>query len=387
MNYQDLLIELRSTRSRNEKIEILKQADEFAKEILELAYNPFKHYYINKLPKVKTQPIKLSIESLEIPRLFNKLSKRTISGDWAKVVLNEVLVRLKEKDAELIGMILKKDLRAGISAKTINLAIPGLIPDFGAMLAKKWDTNRFTTGLCMSLKYDGVRAIFKDGKLLTRNGHELIGLSHITAAIPNSYSLDGELTIPGLHFQDASGYIRSDDPVPNAVYNIFDIPKSILPFKQRYEIYTDVCMILSHGDCIQAVKHISAKSLEHVDKVFNGAIDKGYEGLVIKPWNHLYQTKRSWDWMKLKVQNDEDLPVTGKFEGTGKYKGMLGGLIVTRENGVEVRVGSGFSDAERTLLWKSTDIANKIIEVAYHEETPDGSLRHPVYKGFRFDKD
>ena len=137
---------------------------------------------------------------------------------------------------------------------------------------------------------------------------------------------------------------------------------------------------------IKPVKHVSIKSLDHISSTFDKAIDAGYEGLVIKTNNHKYQTKRSWDWMKLKIQNDEDLPVTGMFEGTGKYAGMLGGLIVTRANGVDVRVGSGFSDAERLSIWDDCDTQSKIIEVAYHEETPDGSLRHPIFKGFRFDK-
>jgi DNA ligase-1 len=65
---------------------------------------------------------------------------------------------------------------------------------------------------------------------------------------------------------------------------------------------------------------------------------------------------------------------------------MLGGFIVDYK-GKEVRVGSGFSDAERHDLWfsKHSQIGN-IIEVKYHEVTPDGSLRHPVFGGFRYDK-
>lgn len=69
---------------------------------------------------------------------------------------------------------------------------------------------------------------------------------------------------------------------------------------------------------------------------------------------------------------------------------MLGGLTVDY-NGVPVRVGSGFSDQDRQVLWAiwMTDpeqLKRKMLEVSFHEVTPDGSLRHPRAKRFRPDK-
>lgn len=70
------------------------------------------------------------------------------------------------------------------------------------------------------------------------------------------------------------------------------------------------------------------------------------------------------------------------MEGTGKYAGMLGALIV--DNGkAEVEVGSGFTDAERREFWENPP---ECIEIKYQEELPSGSLRFPVFVRARDDK-
>ena len=57
-------------------------------------------------------------------------------------------------------------------------------------------------------------------------------------------------------------------------------------------------------------------------------------------------------------------------------------------NGVQVQVGSGFSDELRDTIWADPDaFIGRIIEVRYQEVTPDGSLRIPTFVCFRNDRD
>lgn len=114
---------------------------------------------------------------------------------------------------------------------------------------------------------------------------------------------------------------------------------------------------------------------------------KTLEGAIVKPLAGVYEKKRSRSWLKMKAEETEDLRVISKFEGkpNTKYEGKLGGLIVDRD-GVEVRVGGGFSDAQREEYWVTPPIG-RLIEVEFHEVTPDGSLRHPRFVRFRDDKD
>lgn len=146
---------------------------------------------------------------------------------------------------------------------------------------------------------------------------------------------------------------------------------------------------------------------------------KVLEGIIVKNPDALYEKKKSYAWMKVKAEETEDLRVIGVFSGQAdtKYADQLGGLIVDRL-GVEVRVGGGFSDLERAELWElwkkdaallgvspdvgfkgqafaatglraagASTLLTRLVEVEFHEVTPDGSLRHPRFIRFRDDKD
>jgi DNA ligase-1 len=90
--------------------------------------------------------------------------------------------------------------------------------------------------------------------------------------------------------------------------------------------------------------------------------------------------------MKLKEQGSVDLVVESLIQGEGKYYGMLGAAVV-KFKGRKVNVGSGWSDDERKLYWQDpTLLVRKVIEVHYHQITPDGSLRHPRFHTIRHDK-
>jgi ATP-dependent DNA ligase len=147
---------------------------------------------------------------------------------------------------------------------------------------------------------------------------------------------------------------------------------------------------------------------------------KKLEGAMVKDPEALYEKRKGRAWLKLKAEETEDLRIVGAYLGEPgkKYGETLGGLIVDRA-GVYVCCGGGFSDNERDEIWalwladlavadettvEETGIGrgpghiitskltgfgvlNRLIEIEFHEVTPDGSLRHPRYKIFRDDKD
>jgi DNA ligase-1 len=127
--------------------------------------------------------------------------------------------------------------------------------------------------------------------------------------------------------------------------------------------------------------------LEYLDK----ALANNEEGVMINICDAPYEFGRTWNLMKVKKMNTLDLEVIGYEEGSGRLKGTLGAILVRYKNGNTVKVGSGFSDELRALIWaEPMDIIGKIVEVQYFEETTnaDGgiSLRFPVFKDFRPDK-
>ena len=104
-----------------------------------------------------------------------------------------------------------------------------------------------------------------------------------------------------------------------------------------------------------------------------------------------YEFKRSKVLQKLKVMSTCDLRVIGFEEGDGKLKGTLG-KIICNYKGFDLGVGSGFSEAMRDEVWNNQDkYLGKISEIQYFEETNNDegglSLRFPVFKQWRFDKE
>lgn len=114
---------------------------------------------------------------------------------------------------------------------------------------------------------------------------------------------------------------------------------------------------------------------------------RGGEGLILKRTEAIYTPeKRNFDLMKIKEELTLDLQVVGKFEGVGKYKGTLGGLIVLDSLGIKHRV-SGMTDAQRHEWWNNEEvIMNKVVEIKAMKRLKDGSLREPRFKAIRFDK-
>ena len=118
------------------------------------------------------------------------------------------------------------------------------------------------------------------------------------------------------------------------------------------------------------------------------AMSNNVEGVMIKN-DSLYQHgKRSFDWMKVKDELSVDFPVVEAYEGTGKYKDMLGGFIAENpDTGARVRIGGGYNDEQRKQYWDNrNDYIGVVAEIKYQYMTPKGSLRHPIFKCWRIDK-
>ena len=122
------------------------------------------------------------------------------------------------------------------------------------------------------------------------------------------------------------------------------------------------------------------------------ALEKGFEGLMIKPNNNYYECKRSHAWLKIKPFIEVTLKVIDIQEGTGKHEGKLGAFSVEGEDDgkfFSLSVGSGLSDDQRDKYWASKDkLIGRLIEVRADAITQsiEGehfSLRFPRFKSFR----
>lgn len=114
------------------------------------------------------------------------------------------------------------------------------------------------------------------------------------------------------------------------------------------------------------------------------AVKDGFEGLYLKSPTHRYfEGKRVNNAIKLKLRPTADLLCIDYEEGTGKYEGMIGSLVLVDSKKRIVRVGSGLSDADRAKPFIAFN--NEIIEISY-EQILDTYIQ-PTFVAVRFDKE
>jgi DNA ligase-1 len=122
-------------------------------------------------------------------------------------------------------------------------------------------------------------------------------------------------------------------------------------------------------------------------------IDRGFEGIMVKPVGGIYECKRSTGWLKVKPFIEVSLKVVDTEEGTGRNAGKLGALIVEgkdMDKFIKTNVGSGLTDSDREEFWKAKDkLIGQIVEVradaiTQNQDTKDEwSLRFPRFLRFR----
>jgi DNA ligase-1 len=123
------------------------------------------------------------------------------------------------------------------------------------------------------------------------------------------------------------------------------------------------------------------------------AIEAGYEGIMIKDIDAVYECKRSRSWLKMKPFLTVDLIIVDVQEGTGKNEGKLGALIcegTDQDKFIRVNVGSGLTDDQRDEIWSNKDtVIGQVVEVkadavTKNQDTEDAySLRFPRFERFR----
>jgi len=358
-------------------------------------------------------------------KLTTELSTRQLTGNAALTAVN--YARMNSTEAQWndwYRRILIKDLRCGVSEKTINKVVEKkyadyAIPVFTCQLAHDSANHESKVAgkRLIEVKLDGVRVIaivYPTGavNLFSRNGKQLanfplverqLGKHAIFFAEP--MVLDGE--IMSASFQDLMKQVhrKSDVESTDAVLNLFDII-TLREFQsgsgnhrqddRSYSLFAWYNQFKDHMPNVTVVGQelVDLDSDEgklRFKKINEDAVAGGYEGIMIKDPRATYECKRSVAWLKLKPFIEVSLEVTDVEEGTGRNEGRLGALVCSGEDdgrGIVVNCGSGFTDNDRTVFWTNRDeLRGQIVEVRADAVTQnqDGtySLRFPRFLRFR----
>ncbi len=352
------------------------------------------------------------------------LIEREKTGHAARDLIIDLMSSAKKDQwNDWYRRILIKDLRCGVSEKTVNnvakrMDLEFKVPIFSCMLAHDGAKHpKKIKGNCLvEYKYDGVRviAIVKNGKatLYSRNGKIFHNFPHIENALSkseyNNIVFDGEVMSDDFQALMKQVYRKSGAQTDDAYLALFDI----LPLKEFNEGKSKLSSIERKKELNKlsksfenAIKLVDYEVINFDEK--NGqdkfasmnkeALEKGFEGLMIKPNDNYYECKRSHAWLKIKPFIEVTLKIIDIQEGTGKHSGKLGAFHVEGDDDgkfFSLSVGSGLTDEEREKFWASKDkLIGRLVEIRADAITQsiEGehySLRFPRFKNFRgFKKD
>lgn len=251
--------------------------------------------------------------------------------------------------------------------------------DISVMLAQTWD-ERDPTGWWMSEKLDGVRCYWNGKTLKSRNGNEYFAPDFFTQGFPKTVSLDGELWTGRKKFNECVSIVRKSDSKHDfsewrrVIYVLFDAPSLGGKFETRLK-YLEGLTRTVNSPYLRAHEHIRCEGQAHMEQELKRVEDLGGEGVMLREPGSNYDNFRSYSLLKVKTFYDAEAVVIGHEEGKGRNQGVMGALRVRGDNGVEFKVGSGFTDKERQ---RPPKIGTKIT-YKYQELTKDGKPRFPTY--------
>ena len=273
------------------------------------------------------------------------------------------------------------------------------------------------------MKFDGYRAqVAISGSevvVYTRNGHDWtrqfkVILPPLQALTKGSALIDGEIVAIDSHgrtnFSMLKTGIAAGIPLKFYAFDLLELNGDDLsnrPLLQRKEQLESLLGAREPGDSLQFSGHI----VDHGKKVFDAMCEGGHEGVIAKRADSRYVGDRTASWLKIKCTKRQEF-VVGGYRPSDTGRGMASLILGTYEKGKLIyrgRVGTGFTQAMRDTILAQLekrrldkpafasvprDIARRarwvkpelVAEVSYAEVTPDGSLRHPSFKGMREDK-
>ena len=278
--------------------------------------------------------------------------------------------------------------------------------------------------LLASPKLDGIRVVIRNEVVLTRKLKPLPNkLIQRLLGREQLNGLDGELIVghptdPGVFNRTTKG-VMAIETAPSFNFWVFDIQGSDLGFRDRLEV-AKARVKAAGSDLIEVVEHLAISNPSSLDEYEKQALNKGYEGVMLRDpvgkYKHGRSTVGEGGLLKLKRFDDAEAVVIGAVElmqntneakrsATGHLersshqagmvgKGMLGSLQVRGLNGpfkgAVFNIGTGFDEALRYELWLLFTIGkltNRTVKYKYFASGAKDAPRFPVFIGFRAEID
>ena len=433
------------TSGTNDKQYLLKKNEQVPglKTILKFIYDPYTRTGISKAKLAKALKMAEARgpyvvgedNAVTYKQMIDYLKSHTTGNesDLAMAARFINCTKATQPEAEwLARAIVTQELKIGVTATTLNKVYGSdFIPKIGCMLGTLYGDvgpEKTKWPCIVTEKLDGIRRILvkENGvcRCYSRSGHEDTGLIEIVEDakyLPNNTVYDGELLAAGT-FKDCIAQRQATNSIANSkgtktglTFNVFDMvpldefrtgtstdkalvrkitlgatlmDESIQILEpEKWAVLIQAFGIHQELKAIRPVPILGlVKNISDVEPIVNEIWARGGEGVMLNSTVGKYEIKRSKELLKVKHTEEHVLEVVDILEGTGKFEGMMGALVVDY-NGNKLGVGSGFNDAQRKDIWDNPEkYLGCSIEIDTFGESTNAlgekSLNCPIFKRF-----
>ena len=422
----DIINELCLDNGSNYKLEVLKRhkSNALFERVLKMTYDSVVYrYYLtmnhwNKMEEsarfsacsIPTMTLEDALDFLE-----QKLSTREITGNSAIEQMSQVFNSVSEQDRDVLIKIINRDLRINCGRTQINKVFPNLITKPIYMRC-----GVFSKKTSKDIKYPAILQLKADGtyrelqvfngevKLLSRSGEEYqYQFENDFADLPDGH-YTGELLVEGTENRsESNGLLNSDNPpVDKIVFYVWDYitpeqysnaakkVKNTVSYEDRFARLKEIVADKKHPQLQLIETYRVNNTVEAFEKVV-GWMNGGLEGGVLKDMGGVFRDGTSKHQLKMKLEMDLEVRVTGFKEGRvgTKRADTFGAITFETDDGMIKGSTSGFTDAQLEEINSDRDVyIGKIMTVSCNDitrgrDSDHYALSHPRFKEFRDDRD
>ena len=397
---ENMFHSLVSTSKRSEKLTILKrflQTDLSLAKFLRRVYNPFERFNISQFSLMPTGTCTFSDIASEFDSLLSALSTRSVVGNEARLLVENILNRCNPNTQRILTRALQKNLKCGIGAELINAALPqeGIdpIPIFNVQLANTYDPTKSYSmkQMYVSEKLDGIRCcVFASNpnELVSRSGKPIYPLPHISDAVdrffksnPDVEFVDGELYIHGKARREINAIVSRQYDCPEKQFIQYCLFACGPNFKKTHEMLSALEPLPSVGTDMSLCRvnnFIISLEPNVVTDWAKCMMTRGYEGVVLRDIDVPYSWKRDNHLLKYKLFKECTMRVIGWCMGNKDTRNehTFGGLHCEGEvdgHSVRVTVRSFPDDVRAELLTQGDALVGRLVDIKYQDLSVDAS--------------
>lgn len=325
----------------------------------------------------------------------------------ADLEYNSIINKYLDKGYKKLSSLTPKKFEELTSEEIDNL-VPTIKSDSSGnlkpMLAKSYDkcqNSVLNKPMFCSRKLNGVRCMIKlddDGNVTTvsRGGKNynvsaqkiMKEVEPFLKAHPD-YILDGELYRHGHYLQELSGIARLqewEDRCEILEYWIYDIASDKIQFNERYDMLMDMQDEFKDLKKVKVIDHELTNSWDEIQRLHDKWVKEGYEGLVARKPDKVYEFgKRGSTMIKVKQYQDDEFTIIDYKDGLRDEDFCF--ICETKDGKPFAAKPIGDRELKAEYIKNIDDIIGKKGTVKFFEISKDGLPQQPIFQAVRYDED